>query len=59
MGKGGHEDAHKDGKGIKNPLLLQMDGLESCKGVNGLCEDSAQGSSRNQPLPDLPKVQQD
>ena len=43
----------------KNPLLLQMGGLESCKGGTGLREDSARGSSRSQPLPDLPKVQQD
>lgn len=37
----------KVGKGVtsvgkgKNPLLLQMGGLESCKGGTGLCEDSA------------------
>lgn len=42
----------------KTPLL-QMGGLESCKEGTSLSKDSAQGSGRSQPLPDLPKVQQD
>lgn len=54
-----HKDAHRDGKGEKNPLLLQIGGLESCKGETGLRKGSAQRSSRSQPLPDLLKVQQD
>lgn len=43
----------------EKPLLLQEGGLENCKVGTSLCQDLAQGSSRNEPLPDLPKVQQD
>lgn len=47
-----------EGKTRKNPLL-QEGGMESCKVGSSPCQDSAQGSSRNEPLPDLHKVQQD
>lgn len=56
----GSKEAHTEGRGGGgNPPLLQVGGLESYKGGTGLHKDSAQGSGRSQPLPDLPKVQQD
>jgi len=56
VGKGG---VTRIRKGKKNPIIAKGWFGELQGGATSLRKDSAQGSRRSHPLPDLPKVQQD